>query len=122
MFGSTPNSLYAYAYDGVALASALSRQSDGNLSKYITHPDGYIGINGAFRITANGMSEHNLDIVEITESGLKTVNTSPQKFMPETYHAPSYPSQMPEIYGKNADVVYQKLSPTQTHPIYFDMF
>ena len=122
LFGQTPNSLYTYAYDGVALASALSMKNAGSLEKYITNEDGYIGINGAFRIMINGMSEHALDVIEITENGLKTVSSASQKFTPQVYQAPIYSSVMPEIYGKNADIVYQKLSPASAYPSYFNIF
>ncbi|MBQ7659740.1 MAG: penicillin-binding protein activator [Alphaproteobacteria bacterium] len=121
LFGEHPNNLYSLAYDGIALASALSFNKDGYLHEHITNPDGYIGINGAFRLFANGTNEHALDVVEVGAKGGKTVSTAPKKFAPKTYR-PTYTSNTrPEIYGKDANVVYQKLFPAQT-PSYFYMW
>lgn len=72
MFGEKPHSLYSLAYDAVALAASLSKKGNENLNSAITAPEGYIGINGVFRLFANGTNEHSLDIVEITENGDKS--------------------------------------------------
>ncbi len=79
-FGDRPSTLYSFAYDGVALASALSRQDSGSLTEAITEPDGYIGINGVFRLFADGRNEHSLDIVEVRSSGDIVVDAAPRRF------------------------------------------
>lgn len=81
LFGERPNSLYSFAYDGIALASALSKQSSSDLNKSITDKDGYIGINGVFRLFPNGSNEHSLDIVEVRSSGDTVVDAAPKKFV-----------------------------------------
>ncbi len=119
LFGQTPNNLYAYAYDGVALASALSAKGKDDLNQYITSQDGYIGINGIFRIKRDGTNEHSLDIIEVSADGIQVVETAQKSFQPEIYHMPVYTSQLPEIYGKNAEVVYQKLVPAKQNYFMF---
>ena len=102
-FGSKPNQLFSFAYDGVALASALARKNSGNLEQNITDREGYIGINGAFRIFADGTNQHSLDIMEVTADGPQTVDAAPKKFSPlppESFSAAMLP-EMPEIYGKD---------------------
>ena len=79
-FGDRPSTLYSFAYDGVALASALSKQDSGSLTEAITEPDGYIGINGVFRLFADGRNEHSLDIVEVRSSGDIVVDAAPRRF------------------------------------------
>lgn len=122
LFGELPNSLYAYAYDGVALASALSTKDTNHLNEYITNADGYIGINGVFKINTDGTNAHRLEVVEITENGIKTVSPAEQRFSAEVYHMPTYASRLPEIYGKNADIVYHRLQPQVTNTPYFNIF
>ena len=122
LFGSIPSSLYAYAYDAVALASVLSTKDVRHLNEYITSTDGYIGINGMFKINPDGTNMHRLDIVEVTQNGLRTVDAASQKFEPETYQNQMTPAQMPEIFGKDAAVVYQKLAPQPLETPYFFRF
>ncbi|MBO4293930.1 MAG: penicillin-binding protein activator [Alphaproteobacteria bacterium] len=122
LFGEMPNPLYVYAYDGVALASALSTKRGRDLHEAIEDEDGYIGINGTFRLFSDGTNEHTLDIVEVDPSGLKVVNSAPRKFGPRNVNMNGVSSSRPEIYGKNPEVVYQKLMPVQKTPSYFYLF
>lgn len=112
LFGQTPNSLYSFAYDGVALASALSRKNPENLAENITDTDGYIGINGTFKIYENGTNRHSLDVVKITADGVKIADRAPAKLSLMPYSA-FYPYQggltRPQIYGKDPEAVYRAL-------------
>lgn len=122
LFGETPNKLYTYAYDSVALASALSKSKSDNLYALITNPDGYIGMNGSFRLFADGTNEHNLDVLQITTNGIKTVNSAPKKFTSPKIKTNTRPLTLPEIYGKSADEVYQKLYQPQSISRYWNVF
>ncbi len=107
LFGERPSSLYSMGYDAVALASALSKKSGGDLNEIITNSDGYVGINGAFRLLENGQNQHSLDIVEVRPAGDVIIDDAPKKFdvsdMSETVGAfvpePGY--QAPRIFGKD---------------------
>lgn len=99
-FGEIPNQLYSFAYDGIALASSLSRKNSDNLNELITSEDGYIGINGAFRIMADGTNRHALNIMEVTAEGPKIIDSSPKKFI-NTISNNNIIQPMPKIYGKN---------------------
>ncbi len=108
LFGATPNQLYSFAYDGVALASALANKDNENIYDNITDSDGYIGINGAFRILKDGTNEHGMDIVEVTQYGPKVVDKAPGKFdktsTPDRYTT-IYPTEFPKIFGKDESEV-----------------
>lgn len=121
LFGQKPNSLYAYAYDGVALASALSSKGEDNLYQYILDPDGYIGINGSFRLFEDGTNEHNLDIVEVASGEIKTVRHAPTRFETSRTQLYSTPSVYPQIIGKNQDVVYSQIF-QKNESLYFDLW
>jgi ABC-type branched-subunit amino acid transport system substrate-binding protein len=110
LFGEAPNSLYTFAYDGVALASSLSRKNLQNMAQNITDSDGFVGLNGVFRILSDGTNQHSLDVVEITEKQLKTVDAAPKTLGAgaKTAFVP-YISFRPRIYGKDAQSVYLQL-------------
>lgn len=106
-FGEKPNSLYSFAYDGVALAAALSTQSRGDLTPAITDPGGYSGISGVFRLFPNGYNQHSLDIMQVTSAGDKVVDAAPKKFS-DLYYQPQSSEividgtfKAPLIFGKD---------------------
>ena len=103
LFGEKPSSLYAFGYDAVALAEAISRNGTDNLEAKITNPEGYLGVNGVFRFFENGSNQHSLDIKEIRNNGNYIVSAGPRKFSYDTgaIDAVSVPTNRPVIYGKN---------------------
>ncbi|MBP5353488.1 MAG: penicillin-binding protein activator [Alphaproteobacteria bacterium] len=113
LFGERPSGLDIFAYDAVALASALSHKDSRSLEEHILRMDGYYGMSGAFRIFADGRNEHGLDVVRITPDGEQVVEAAPSKFY--TIQADYVQGQtdisgssysnyydMPQIYGKSA--------------------
>lgn len=112
MFNQRSNDLSIFAYDAVALSSALSHKDKYYLKEAITSLDGFYGMSGAFRIFTNGKNEHGLDIVKVTANGPQLIEAASNKF----YSAnPAYAQSgvsdfyMPQIYGKNADELRQIL-------------
>ncbi|MBQ8464453.1 MAG: penicillin-binding protein activator [Alphaproteobacteria bacterium] len=103
LFGEQPSSLYAFGYDAVALAAAISRFGSDDLDEKITNPEGYAGINGAFRFFADGRNQHSLDIKEVRGTGNYIVEAGPRKFIsaPILSSDSNQLAQMPAIYGKN---------------------
>lgn len=113
LFGQSPNLLYSFAYDSVALASALSRKNHDALAQNITDPDGFIGINGTFRIYDDGTNRHSLDVVKVTSGGIKVVDQAPQRLNDNfgsdyDIYRPVF-EQQPQIFGKEPESVYQIL-------------
>ncbi len=115
LFGESPNQLYSFAYDGVALASALARKNLQNMTESITDRDGYIGINGAFRIFADGSNQHSLDVVEVTPEGPKVVDAAVKKFEAYPINLPVAGAgvSLPKIYGKDPLAVHNLLQQNQ---------
>ena len=105
-YGTYPNGLYALAYDAVALSSVMAKRNPSNLDEAITSSDGFIGINGVFRIFSNGKNQHSLDIMQITPSADVVVDSAPRKFVsaPDTLDnidaASLYDGDAPLIFGK----------------------
>lgn len=103
LFGERPSALYAFGYDAVALAAAISRNGTDNLDEKITNPEGYLGVNGVFRFLPDGHNQHSLDIKEVRANGNYIVEAAPRKFTSEDglsgYETFSYVK--PVIYGKN---------------------
>ena len=107
LFNEYPQTLYAFAYDAVALASALAKANPQNIDAAITTEDGFFGISGMFRILPDGKNEHSLDIMEITKSGDIVAEMASKKFaaaLPEgsiESAALVYDANPPLIFGKD---------------------
>ena len=120
MFSQKPNPLGIFAYDAIALSSALSQKDKSNLTEEITNIDGFFGMSGAFRIFANGKNEHGLDVVKVTMNGPMIAVSAPQRFYsvnPSYSNNRSYGGyeQQPQIYGKSSADVWNLINaPTQT--------
>jgi ABC-type branched-subunit amino acid transport system substrate-binding protein len=110
LFGQYPNSLYAFAYDAVALASVLAKQKPEDINAAITTSDGFIGISGVFRMFKNGKNEHSLDIMEVTKTGDVVVSLAPKRFnyTPDFHEdrdvAYWYDEHPPLVFGKDTSV------------------
>lgn len=111
VFGEKPASIYSLAYDAVALSAALARKQTTDLNPVITSPEGYIGINGVFRLFEDGYNQHSLDIVELGSDGEKVVDEAPKNFS-GNLHGHTQNNividefyQAPVIYGKNPEAV-----------------
>ena len=115
-FGERPSTLYSFAYDGVALASALSKQDKDNLTEAITDPDGYIGINGVFRLYMDGRNEHSLDIVEVRSTGDVVVDAAPKRFETSIMADSSKPLEIDSLY--RAPLIFGKDRTTAQTLIY----
>lgn len=119
LFGERPSSLYSFGYDAVALASAISRNGNSNLDEKITNHEGYIGVNGAFRLFSDGYNQHSLDVKEVRDTGNYIVEAAPRKFgfdegLSRQQAVSSY---RPAIYGKNAGtaeiMIFGQMQPLQ---------
>lgn len=99
--------MYSFAYDAIALTNQLSKRPSEYINQAITKPEGYIGINGAFRFFEDGTNQHSLDIVEIRSSGNVVVDAAPKSFNTDT-DIEKLPTidvssviSAPKIFGKN---------------------
>ncbi len=83
-FGPLPGrigGIASIAYDATALAAILARQPQGDYSATsLTNPAGFAGVDGVFRLTADGASERGLAVRQITASGPREVSPAPAAF------------------------------------------
>lgn len=70
------------AYDAVALAATLVRQNLDYSAAALTNAGGFSGIDGLFRLRADGTSERGLAVHEIAKSGIHVVAPAPTGFVP----------------------------------------
>lgn len=80
VFGERPQALYALGYDAVALSNAIAKQGGNNYTSVITNPDGYVGINGMFRLFENGRNQHSMDIIEVKKTEDVIIDEAPKRF------------------------------------------
>ena len=105
LYGVYPSALAAFGYDAVALASSLAKKGSSDLNDAITNPSGFSGINGAFRIFANGKNQHSLDVMQITSKGDAVIDAATHSFADSMANDDEYMSfsydEMPTIFGKD---------------------
>jgi branched-chain amino acid transport system substrate-binding protein len=81
-YGLKPPRIASLAYDAVSLVAALTKMNKAQpfTVQNLLQPQGFIGIEGIFRLQANGTVERGLAIHEITGSGSRIVDPAPKKF------------------------------------------
>jgi branched-chain amino acid transport system substrate-binding protein len=81
-FGSAPASLASLAYDAVSLVALLAQGQPYHrfTQAALMDPNGFAGVNGIFRFTADGTSERGLAVMEITPNGPTVVSPAPTTF------------------------------------------
>jgi ABC-type branched-subunit amino acid transport system substrate-binding protein len=82
LYGHAPPRLSTLAYDATALAAALSRGPEGAdfSPDALTNSNGFLGVDGIFRLRADGRVERGLAVIEIHRAGNTVVSPEPQSF------------------------------------------
>ncbi len=84
--GVEPHNLAAIAYDAVAAVGALIKtaQAEGTTDTFsrerLTNPNGFIGVNGIFRFTPDGMNERGLAVLKVDKGDAVVVDPAPRSF------------------------------------------
>lgn len=81
-YGYRPLRLASLSYDAVALLSQLV-QADGptgDITNRLTTNAGFMGVNGLFRLTSNGLTERGLAVMQITPAGFQVIDQAPKRF------------------------------------------
>lgn len=84
-FGKSPSRLSSLGYDSVLLVARVAQDWKVGTRfpvSRLTDPDGFIGIDGAFRFTANGMSERTLEVREVQAGKYGVLDPAPRGFTP----------------------------------------
>ena len=81
-YGEAPHPIAGLAYDGIAAVGALTRSSlKGPLTKAsLTQGAGFVGVNGIFRLRADGQNERGLAIAQIKGGQATIVESAPRSF------------------------------------------
>jgi ABC-type branched-subunit amino acid transport system substrate-binding protein len=81
-FNEAPHPISGLAYDGVAAIGALLRSAGaGPISKAsLTQGAGFVGVNGIFRLRADGTNERGLSIAQIQNGKAVVIEAAPRSF------------------------------------------
>ena len=73
--------LATLAYDAVAVAAVLAKSRNGDFSaSTLAAPQGFAGMDGAFRFNPDGTAERALAVIEVQRDGLRTVSPAARSF------------------------------------------
>jgi len=85
-FGKAPARLASLAYDATALAAVLAQ--DGGDPRFsftaLTNPNGFLGVDGLFRLDVNGVAQRKFAILEVEKSGVRMIRPAAREFDPPT--------------------------------------
>jgi ABC-type branched-subunit amino acid transport system substrate-binding protein len=82
-FGKAPLRLSSLGYDSVLLIARVARDWRPGTRfpvSQLTDPQGFIGVDGAFRFMSNGLTDRMLEVQEIQAGKFVTVNAAPASF------------------------------------------
>lgn len=81
-FGADPVRTASLAYDAVALVAALSKTQGSQrfTEEVLTNPSGFAGVDGVFRLKADGTNERGLAVMVIRDGRAQTLAAAPRSF------------------------------------------
>lgn len=83
-FGKSPLRLSSLGYDSILLVARIARggwrPGTAFPTSQLTDPQGFIGVDGAFRFMANGLTERMLEVQEIQAGKFVTIDAAPASF------------------------------------------
>ncbi len=81
-YGRAPQRIASLAYDAVTLAAALAAGPKGERFRQadITNPEGFVGVDGRFRLLPDGRSERGLAVLKVTTDGFDVIGAAPKAF------------------------------------------
>ncbi len=81
-YGEAPHPIAGLAYDGIAAIGALARNGgqDPLGARAITQGSGFAGVNGIFRLRADGSNERGLAVAQIRNNEVAVIDPAPRAF------------------------------------------
>ncbi|MDA5093449.1 penicillin-binding protein activator [Aliiroseovarius sp. KMU-50] len=81
-YGTPPHPIAGLAYDGIAAIGALAKsgQSNALTTSALTQAQGFAGVNGIFRLRADGTNERGLAVAQIQNNNVVVINPAPRSF------------------------------------------
>jgi branched-chain amino acid transport system substrate-binding protein len=86
IYGRAPPRLATLGYDAMALAAVLAHGAAGPdfSAAALTNPSGFAGLDGIFRLRANGLIERGLAVLQVGHDGNTVIDPAPQTFQAAT--------------------------------------
>ncbi|RME17207.1 MAG: penicillin-binding protein activator, partial [Alphaproteobacteria bacterium] len=81
-YGTQAHAIAGLAYDGIAAIGALVKagKADALTAAALTQPQGFAGVNGVFRLRADGTTERGLAIAQIQNKDVVVIDPAPRSF------------------------------------------
>lgn len=79
-YGAAPHPLAGLAYDGVAAVGALVAKNRDMSKANLTQKAGFVGVNGVFRLNANGTNERALAVAQAAGGTIRIIDPAPKSF------------------------------------------
>lgn len=81
-YGIGPHPIAGLAYDGIAAIGALVKagKADALTGAALTQPQGFIGVNGIFRLRGDGTNERALAVAQIQNRSVVVIDPAPRSF------------------------------------------
>ncbi|MBC7138617.1 MAG: penicillin-binding protein activator [Defluviimonas sp.] len=81
-FGEAPHPIAGLAYDGIAAIGALVKSGNANAltTAGLTQGSGFVGVNGIFRLRADGTNERGLAVAQIRNNQVYVIDPAPRSF------------------------------------------
>ncbi len=82
-YNSEPSRIASLAYDAVSMVGALITQDENNPfhPSYLMDPNGFIGVDGIFRLRPDGLNERGLAVMEVGARRNKLISPAPRNFI-----------------------------------------
>ena len=81
-YGTLPHPIAGLAYDGIAAIGALvsAGKADALTRGALTQSAGFVGVNGVFRLLADGTNERGLAVAMIEDNQVTVIDPAPRSF------------------------------------------
>jgi Periplasmic binding protein len=81
-YSADPHGTAGLAYDGIAAIGALVSQGNANAlsAAALTQGQGFVGVNGVFRLLADGTNQRGLAIAQIQNNQVTIIDPAPRSF------------------------------------------
>lgn len=80
VYAAPPHPLAGLAYDGMAAVGALVAKNRDMSRANLTQPAGFVGVNGVFRLLANGTNQRALAVAQAVSGTVQIIDPAPKSF------------------------------------------
>lgn len=81
-YGTHAHAIAGLAYDGIAAIGALVKagNADALTGAALTQPQGFVGVNGVFRLLGDGTTERGLAVAQVQDKKIVVIDPAPRNF------------------------------------------